>query len=253
MGRIYTSTDSGLTWKASGSPIKRWRSVASSADGTKLVAGSDYGTNYSDLPMIYASTNSGTTWQATTAPNQTWQTIASSGDGTKLAAGVNGGLIYISTNSGLAWTPANTPSRHWGGIASSTNGGKLAAASSEGQIYVSTDSGRNWTTATAPVEPWQTIASSADGTRLAAAVYDLSNGGIYVAIASPSLSLTVSQRNAILTWPASVTGFTLQQTTDLSRPAWTDVTVPATVINGNNQATLPASSAHCYFRLIHRS
>src|SRR4051794_10137277 len=51
MGRVYSSSDSGVTWAPTGSPIKRWRSLASSADGMKLVAGSDYGTNYSDLPQ----------------------------------------------------------------------------------------------------------------------------------------------------------------------------------------------------------
>jgi hypothetical protein len=37
-GTIYTSTDSGTTWSATDAPSNYWASVASSADGNKLVA-----------------------------------------------------------------------------------------------------------------------------------------------------------------------------------------------------------------------
>jgi photosystem II stability/assembly factor-like uncharacterized protein len=36
-GQIYLSTDSGVTWTATG-PNQSWASIASSADGRKLVA-----------------------------------------------------------------------------------------------------------------------------------------------------------------------------------------------------------------------
>jgi hypothetical protein len=39
---IYTSTDSGLTWKSNNVPPKLWKSIASSADGNKLVAAVEY-------------------------------------------------------------------------------------------------------------------------------------------------------------------------------------------------------------------
>jgi hypothetical protein len=37
-GPIYTSTNSGMTWASNSVPVQYWISVASSADGTKLVA-----------------------------------------------------------------------------------------------------------------------------------------------------------------------------------------------------------------------
>jgi ligand-binding sensor protein len=68
-------------------------SVASSADGTKLVA-VVYG------GQIYTSTDSGVTWTPQ-ASNRNWFGVASSADGTKLVAVVDGGQIYTSTDSGV--------------------------------------------------------------------------------------------------------------------------------------------------------
>jgi hypothetical protein len=104
--------------------------VASSSDGTKLVAGGWGG--------IYTSTNSGATWTQTGAPSEEWFSIASSSDGTKLAAisaVYLSGSIYTSTNSGLTWTQTSAPSVNWQSIASSSDGTKLVAVVSGGGIY----------------------------------------------------------------------------------------------------------------------
>jgi hypothetical protein len=63
--------------------------VASSSDGTKLVAAGwgDY---------IYTSWDSGATWTEK-GTRQDWSSVASSSDGTKLVAVVNGGYIYTSS------------------------------------------------------------------------------------------------------------------------------------------------------------
>jgi len=53
-GDIYTSKDSGATWTPIGL-AQGWKSVASSADGTKLVAAVLDG-------YIYTSGDSGATW-----------------------------------------------------------------------------------------------------------------------------------------------------------------------------------------------
>jgi len=64
---IYRSTDSGVTWIPTTLPIPRWLGVsswpviASSADGTKLVAAFNTDQNFNACP-IFISTNSGTTW-----------------------------------------------------------------------------------------------------------------------------------------------------------------------------------------------
>jgi hypothetical protein len=63
--------------------------VASSSDGSKLVAVVSGG-------YIYTSANSGTTWTQT-GTQQSWSGVASSSDGSKLVAVVIGGYIYTSS------------------------------------------------------------------------------------------------------------------------------------------------------------
>ena len=144
-----------------------WRCVASSSDGTKLVAGVYGG-------QIYTSTHSGATWTARDSARN-WQCVASSSDGTKLVAGVYGGQIYTSTDSGATWT-ARDSARNWRGVRSSSDGTKLVACVTvSGQIYTSTNSGVSWT-ARESNRAWMEVASSSDGTRLAAVA---SNGQVY--------------------------------------------------------------------------
>lgn len=55
LGGLLITGDRALSqnWAATSSPINGWISVASSADGTKLVAAGD---------VIYVSTDSGASW-----------------------------------------------------------------------------------------------------------------------------------------------------------------------------------------------
>jgi photosystem II stability/assembly factor-like uncharacterized protein len=78
-----------VTWTAQNSGSRNWGVLASSADGSKLVAGVYGG-------QIYTSADSGTNWTAQ-GGSQNWQAVASSADGTKLVACVYGGQIYTST------------------------------------------------------------------------------------------------------------------------------------------------------------
>jgi hypothetical protein len=167
VGGIYASTNSGGTWTQTGAPNTNWQSVASSSDGTKLVAAAGY--------AIYASTNSGATWTQTSAPGGDWSSVASSSDGTKLVAAAYDG-IYTSTNSGGTWTQtgAPVPANGWNSVASSSDGTKLVAVASEVGIDASMDSGSTWTQTSAPNSYWSCVASSSDGTKLVAA--DLSGG-----------------------------------------------------------------------------
>jgi hypothetical protein len=165
---IYTSSDSGVTWTArpiSGSHA--WKSIASSADGTKLAA-------VANNSLIYTSVDSGVTWTARESSRQ-WSAITSSTDGTRLAAVVNNGQIYTSVDSGVTWAPQASGTRAWTGITSSADGSKLAAVSNNGQIHTSTNSGVTWT-AWESSRNWKSITSSADGLKLAAVV---GNGQIY--------------------------------------------------------------------------
>ena len=86
----------GTIWTAQNSGSRNWSSVASSADGIKLVA-VDFG-YIGSRGQIYTSNDSGVTWTAqNNAPAAAWQSVASSADGTKLVAGVQGGQLYTST------------------------------------------------------------------------------------------------------------------------------------------------------------
>src|SRR5258708_11879329 len=77
-------------WSATSAPTNSWSSIASSADGSKLVAVALGG-------GIYTSTNSGCTWILTSAASNSWTCVASSTDGTRLLA-AGGRPIYTSTN-----------------------------------------------------------------------------------------------------------------------------------------------------------
>ena len=155
----------GTTWTPHGSSLN-WRCVASSADGTKLVAGVDGG-------QIYTSTDSGASWTPRDSSRQ-WYSVASSADGTKLVAGVNNGLLYTSSDSGANWA-SHPVSGQWYSVASSADGTRLVAVALNGPIYTSTDSGGSWTPRTGNGQ-WYSVASSSDGTKLVAVFY---GGQIY--------------------------------------------------------------------------
>jgi len=164
-------------------PNLDWRSVATSADGTKLVAVAD------NAWGPFTSADSGATWISNSAPTLFW-TVATSVDGNKLVAAL--GWICTSTDSGATWTLSGAPVlSYWRSVASSADGTKLVAAESDinfpwgtGSIYTSTDSGATWISNNVPGLDWSSVASSADGTKLVAAALDNPNypgshGGIY--------------------------------------------------------------------------
>jgi uncharacterized repeat protein (TIGR01451 family) len=162
-----------FSWTLTSAPTNlTWDSVASSSDGTKLVA--------VDGPdgIIITSTNSGKTWAqaGSTDAYSVWQSVASSSDGTKLVIAAFG--IYTSTNSGATWTQASSPQYldAWV-VASSSDGTKLVEAGNSG-IYTSTNSGVTWNPTSENIGYfWQCVASSADGSTLAAV---LDGGWIFV-------------------------------------------------------------------------
>lgn len=204
----------GQTWYQSEAAAEDWTSIASSSDGTKMVATS----SAVSAGNVWVSGNSGQSWSGTSASGDAsvWQASASSADGTKLyAAAGNGGYLYFSTNSGSAWSPLAASAANWtsiacssdgtrlvGGlstdviwttlngafiasyntgnpvtsVASSTGGNYLVASSFNGSLYVSSNYGTNWTPEGGTAK-WAAVACSSSGSRMAAAV---SNGTVYV-------------------------------------------------------------------------
>lgn len=85
--------------------MENWSGVASSSDGSKLVAVAD--------GSIFTSTNAGLTWISNSVPSDQWSCVASSADGTRLAVGIFLGGIYLSTNSGSAWMQSSAPTTNF--------------------------------------------------------------------------------------------------------------------------------------------
>jgi hypothetical protein len=155
---VRRSVDGGITW-SSHNPYLNWVSVASSADGERLVGVVING-------QIYTSTDGGVSWTPRES-NRRWMWVASSADGLRLAAVVNGGQIFTSSDGGTNWV-ARESNRNWWSVASSADGMKLVAGVAGGQVYTSTDGGTNWAPQSSS-RYWDSIASSADGNRLIAA------------------------------------------------------------------------------------
>jgi len=156
----YTSSDSGLTWMRRES--EHWEmALASSADGAKLIAVT--------LAAIYTSSDYGKTWMRR-LPLHDCRAVASSADGSKLVAVAYNDHIYTSSDSGATWTPHGN-SLGWTSVASSADGTKLVAVAFGSPIHTSSNSGVTWIEREARGD-WSSVASSADGTRLVAVTDD---------------------------------------------------------------------------------
>jgi photosystem II stability/assembly factor-like uncharacterized protein len=78
---IYKSTDAGATW-APQSVAGNWVAIASSSDGTRLIASESPG-------GLYTSSNGGSTWVLASPPapsSAAWTSVASSSDGSRVFA-----------------------------------------------------------------------------------------------------------------------------------------------------------------------
>jgi photosystem II stability/assembly factor-like uncharacterized protein len=119
---------------AIGPSPRPWTSIASSADGQRLVAVSNNG-------LITTSTNFGANWTDRAGPgSRAWTAVASSADGLKLAATFSNttGGIFTSIDGGENWTQ-QSPTGNIVSVTSSANGRKLAIAVSNGRIFTSID------------------------------------------------------------------------------------------------------------------
>lgn len=167
--QVANLTDTaGFTWRTN-ETSRIWDAVASSSDGSKLVAVVSGGN-------IFTSTNYGVNWtvRASGLGNLTWSSVASSADVTKLVASVNPGFIYTSPDSGTNWTlRSNSGSRNWTSVASSRDGTKLIACAANAGVYVSSDSGVNWTPTLTGAFSWSGVASSGNGSNVVAIIQGL--------------------------------------------------------------------------------
>ena len=149
---------------------RAWLSVASSSDGNKLVAISNFGSN-PIYGSIYTSIDGGINW-VERENTKNWSVVASSNDGNNLIAAEFPGKIYTSTDSGTNWIPRLQVNflDYWASVASSSDGSKLVAALAfGGRIYTSTNYGVSWTPRDSN-RAWLSVASSSYGSKLVAVV-----------------------------------------------------------------------------------
>ncbi len=121
-GRIWSSSDGGISWFPGNSATMNWSTLTSSADGTKVVASAGaFGVD----SLIYRSADGGLNWSPLSAPLLAYQGLGSSGDGSIIAASVYDGVndLYYSTTSGLGWGSASIPGYQWWSTPSSSGDG----------------------------------------------------------------------------------------------------------------------------------
>ena len=259
-GPVYSSTNSGTSWRSNNVPAARWDWVAGSADGTRWVASASALENESP---VYLSQDSGATWSPASVPPRYYGQVASSADGNVLVAASYHGGTFISTNAGIAWQQALTPDANacacsadgkriilTGGefISSSTNSGvtwtsqpseypftyittsadcRKAAGTFDAEpraLFLSDDSGFTWATNGTPELYWGSVVSSADGSRL----YARGGSGIYTLVTTPEPKLETTRLadGLLVSWTIPSQPFILQESVNLTNHTWFNVSKP---------------------------
>ena len=187
-GRIFGTQYVWTERQPAGPFAEMWRSVASSADGSHLIA-----CVYSG--RLYTSADYGVTWQERQPAgniSRQWFAVASSGSGQRLYAGIFGGRLYSSADFGNTWVerqPAGPVDLFWHASAASADGLTFmigVANTPGGRLYTTADGGVNWVErqpAGNTNRTWGAAAMSADGMNLLAGVdgqrlYTSPNGGV---------------------------------------------------------------------------
>jgi hypothetical protein len=193
---LYVSHDSGATWTAASVPTGGWYAVASSAEGTVLMATERWS------GTVYVSTDSGATWSRATLPVTWWQGVACSANGAVLyatASRTTSGSpegIYASADGGATWSQAAAPpattNGDWGPVACSADGMRVMVGEGA-NVWISTNSGVNLRLAFTLDPPYlapgdqfvcASLACSADGRKVAVGGESLGNYYNQVAVAT---------------------------------------------------------------------
>jgi hypothetical protein len=205
----------------SSAPTNGWTSVASSADGTRLVAAASFANS------IYISSNSGLDWVQSSAPSLPGPLVACSASGTELVLASQSGPIYVSTDSGATWTSTGAPAQTWTAVTISSDGTQIAAVAPYLAVDASGPVGGRIYTLQLPLPP---VASKP-----------------WLA----SLDIRLVGREARLSWLVPSTSFRLQQNSDLSTTNWTDVptTLTLSFTDLHYEVNVPLSTGQGFYRL----
>ena len=156
------------TFAATSAPQQNWWSLASSANGQKLIAGLNGATNGFGT-RTYVSTDYGQTW-SDLSPSAVFAEayVTISPDGGHLLNALPDGHLWLSTNDGSSWANVTpSPTSSWRATATSADGSVVLAADNSGAVYMSTDTGSTWSLSTTMPQGARGAAVSSDGTVLA--------------------------------------------------------------------------------------
>ena len=70
-------------------------------------------------------------------------------------------------------------------------------------------------------------------------------------IAQPAIKTVLSPGSLTISWPAGVSGWTLQESANMSFGSWTNSTRPETIVNGWKQVIIAPPTGDGFFRLSH--
>jgi photosystem II stability/assembly factor-like uncharacterized protein len=126
-GVIYTSANAGGTWRSNNVPGIYWNGVASSGDGSRLVA-------VAGGSVLYTSADGGNTWVSVPGLSGYFTGAAVSGDGSRALAVASSGFIYSSFDGGVTWATNNAPALGWQEVAASLDGSRAVSCIPGGGI-----------------------------------------------------------------------------------------------------------------------
>ena len=122
------------------------------------------------------------------------------------------------------------------GIYNSGSNVTVVATANAGWAFV------NWTQAGTPVSPTASYSFPASVSRTLVANF--------TALPAPQLNLVVAAQGSVaVSWPATATGYALQECSMLNPPDWRATTNEVGSVNGQSQVTLPTVPGARFFRL----
>ena len=183
-------------------PVK-WSVLASSLDGTHLLAAATNGSVF--ISNIFQENDGGPSWSAQLLGDRPYSSGAVSSDGSHLVLVAPDGYVSFSTYATdiyeSIWATRNTydtssGGKIWTSVAASSDGSHVVASDLH-YIYTSIDSGGTWTNngKSSGNNGWRSVASSSDGSRLVA-VGDNGDGNGKISTSSDSGATWVARTGA---------------------------------------------------------
>jgi hypothetical protein len=156
---------------------------------------------------------------------------------------LNNGPIYATPNGGLTWKIYRLPGHYRFRITGDEIDGGFVVTGTilpepQAELIDSSDKNIPDTKINSSKQDWYAVTVAPNGDKL-----------ILSSLYSPTLSIAQSGTSVIVSWPASFTGFVLQENPDITTINWTDVTNSVDIVGDENQVTISRSDANNFFRL----